>query len=465
MWHPFYYNLYKKVLGPSESEPDSELEQEQEPRPETPKTTTTATTTSTSISFQPPRQTSPAGEQRPYLPSIRTFSTLSPIQSVSSPSPIPSLSCTSSPALSLPPASPIDSPASTISPLLSRFPAPASQKEKEKPKAKAKDPESTDEFADNARDTDADAHRDREDIFQLPHNPKKLPGHLIPLPSAAIAAATLASAFSSFPANPHVPRTTEYHAPAPGVNVPRRATTTTSERQRKKTTTKTYEFLVKAHILSHGLVVSTGGDERNPTHDAVALLLPPGADPRSSARRARNWTKGWGWRVYVRSGMWRGAARRWLGLFRDKGGYEGTRTGEKRGSGEEGEGEGFEGIHLDTDLRWMKARMAGVMGFQAEETWMLTGLGAKVGSRPFGLGGRAVEVCCDMVDAREKPLYTECFEYNVRFFEKYGFRKVGMVAMDPVEKGVILSMMVREPDLRRFQDSGEHAVDDVFASF
>jgi hypothetical protein len=46
----------------------------------------------------------------------------------------------------------------------------------------------------------------------------------------------------------------------------------------------------------------------------------------------------------------------------------------------------------------------------------------------------------------------------VRFFEKYGFRRMGLVAMDPVEKGVILSMMVREPDLSRFRDSGDDVV-------
>jgi hypothetical protein len=178
--------------------------------------------------------------------------------------------------------------------------------------------------------------------------------------------------------------------------------------------------------------------------------------------------------------MWKGAVKGKLGRIPvfgigGKPGYRVLDGLKQSGTGKREDV--FDGIDLDPDVRFMKARMAGVMGFQAEETWMLTALGTKVGSRPFGLGGRAVEVCCDMVsffffllrlgellliigqvDAREKPLYTECFEYNVRFFEEYGFRRVGLVAMDPVEKGVILSMMVREPDLSRFRDLGDDVV-------
>ncbi|KAJ0423909.1 hypothetical protein BJY00DRAFT_309728 [Aspergillus carlsbadensis] len=386
----------------------------------------------------------------PLIPAIRRFSTLSPILSVGS------ISCTSSPALSVPPGTPTSSSAATISPLLVHFPSPPNGKGKEK----------------------YDQRYSANNTFQLPYRAKKIPAHIIPLPNATLAAETLASAFSCFPADPHlpVPRTA---CPTPRVNVPRQtklADTGKNKNKAKNRKAAAYTTLVKAHILTDGLVISTGGDEGKPTHDAVALLLPPGAGPRvlpppsssSSGRgsgrgrgRARNLTKGWGWRVYLRSGMWKGAVKEKLdriprfGLGNKPGchvlsGLRETGNGRKE--------DAFEGIDLDPDVRFMKARMAAVMGFQAEETWMLTALGTKVGSRPFGLGGRALEVCCDMVDAREKPLYTECFEYNVRFFEKYGFHKMGLVAMNPVEKGVILNMMVREPDLSRFRDSGDDVV-------
>ncbi|KAL3494868.1 hypothetical protein BJX62DRAFT_233840 [Aspergillus germanicus] len=430
MWESLY-TLYRKVpepaLAPAEPQP------EQEPKPER---STLSITTTASTQTSP---STPSANEPPFIPALRRFSTLSPILSVGS------ISCTSSPALSVPPSTPTTSSAATVSPLLSHFPSPPHGKGKEK----------------------YDQGYSANDTFQLPYRPKKIPAHIVSLPSASLAAETLASAFSSFPANPHLPRP---RCPTPVLNVSRQ-TELANQGKGTKTNKAAYTTLVKAHILSHGLVISTGGDEGKPTHDAVALLLPPGAGPRvppssssSSGKergRARNLTKGWGWRVYLRSGMWKGAVKRKLeqvprfGLG-NKHGYQGLDGLRQSGVGKREDS--FDGIDLDHNVRFMKARMAGVMGFQAEETWMLTALGTKVGSRPFGLGGRAVEVCCDMVDAREKPLYTECFEYNVRFFEKYGFRRVGLVAMDPVEKGVILSMMVREPDLSRFRDSGNDVV-------
>jgi hypothetical protein len=105
--------------------------------------------------------------------------------------------------------------------------------------------------------------------------------------------------------------------------------------------------------------------------------------------------------------MWKGAVKEKLDRIPRLGlgnqsGYQGLDRLKQSGIGKKEDI--FDGIDLDPDVRWMKARMAGVMGFQAEETWMLTALGTKVGSRPFGLGGRAVEVCCDMVSFSSCPL-------------------------------------------------------------
>jgi hypothetical protein len=376
MWESLY-TLYRKVPEPAPA--PAEPEQEQEPKPEKPILSITISTASTQTS-----PSTPATNEPPFIPALRRFSTLSPILSVGS------LSCTSSPALSVPPTTPTTSSAATLSPLLSHFHSPANGKGKEK----------------------YDQRYSADDTFQLPYRPKKIPAHIVPLPSATAAAETLASAFSTFPANPHLPRP---RCPKPGVSVPRQ-TKLANQGTDKKTNKSTYTTLVKAHILSHGLVISTGGDEGKPTHDAVALLLPPGAGPRvppsssSSGQkrgRARDLTKGWGWRVYLRSGMWKGAVKEKLDRIPRLGlgsqsGYQVLDRLKQSGIGKKEDI--FDGIDLDPDVRWMKARMAGVMGFQAEETWMLTALGTKVGSRPFGLGGRAVEVCCDMVSFSSCPL-------------------------------------------------------------
>jgi hypothetical protein len=369
MWESLY-TLYRKVPEPALA--PAEPQQEQEPKPEKP---TLSITTTASIQTSP---STPAANEPPFIPALRRFSTLSPILSVGS------ISCTSSPALSVPPSTPTTSSAATVSPLLSHFPSPPNGKGKEK----------------------YDQRYSANDTFQLPYRPKKIPAHIVPLASASLAAETLASAFSCFPANPHLPRP---RCPTPVLNVPRQ-TELANQGKNTKTNKAAYTSLVKAHILSHGLVISTGGDEGKPTHDAVALLLPPGAGPRvppsssssSSGEkrgRARNLTKGWGWRVYLRSGMWKGAVKEKLDRIHlfgiaGKSGYHVLDGLKQSGIGKKEDV--FDGIDLDHDVRFMKARMAAVMGFQAE-TWMLTALGTKVGSRPFGLGGRAVEVCCDMV--------------------------------------------------------------------
>jgi hypothetical protein len=108
--------------------------------------------------------------------------------------------------------------------------------------------------------------------------------------------------------------------------------------------------------------------------------------------------------------MWKGAVKAKLDRIPRLGlgsqsGYQGLDRLKQSGIGKKEDI--FDGIDLDPDVRWMKARMVGVMGFQAEETWMLTALGTKVGSRPFGLGGRAVEVCCDMVSSPLAPYFLE----------------------------------------------------------
>ena len=48
-------------------------------------------------------------------------------------------------------------------------------------------------------------------------------------------------------------------------------------------------------------------------------------------------------------------------------------------------------------------------------------------------------------DAKNQPAYVECFEYNVSFYEKFGFKKRSTLSLTRAEEPIILQTMAREP--------------------
>ncbi|KAI9376657.1 hypothetical protein BJX61DRAFT_538562 [Aspergillus egyptiacus] len=164
----------------------------------------------------------------------------------------------------------------------------------------------------------------------------------------------------------------------------------------KALTTSIYKSLTKAHTVS-GLVLTAG-----PHHAAVALWLPPGS---------------WTWKARLKSRMW----MLWLRL------------------GNEGRARVFGSWYL------LEEGMRKVMGFRAEETWVLTGLGTKERYRGKGFGRGVVEGGLRLADEQREPVYLQCFEENVAFFERFGFVRKGTVSLDRALEPVVLQCMVREP--------------------
>lgn len=189
----------------------------------------------------------------------------------------------------------------------------------------------------------------------------------------------------------------------------------------KKLNLLIYESLTAAHCVN-GLVISAG-----PHYDSVGLWLPPGSSD-------------WDWKTYWKSRMW----LVWLKLGRE---------GRKRFFGS-----------WDT----LEEGMTSIMGKRASITWILTDLGTIKSSRSKGHATRVMEYGLSLVssfspadilspllcsgplismqaDAKHQPVYVECCEYNVSFYEKFGFRKMSTLSLDRAAEPIILQTMVREP--------------------
>ncbi|KAE8395615.1 hypothetical protein BDV23DRAFT_178661 [Aspergillus alliaceus] len=145
----------------------------------------------------------------------------------------------------------------------------------------------------------------------------------------------------------------------------------------EKLNLRIYECLTAAHCHD-GLVVSAG-----PGYDSVGLWLPPGSD--------------WTWKTYWRSRLW----LLWLRLGRE---------GRARFFGSWGT---------------LEESMTSTMGTRASVTWVLTDLGTRKPSRGKGYATKVMEYGLALADAQCQPTYLECFDYNVPFYEKFGFRKRG----------------------------------------
>jgi hypothetical protein len=205
----------------------------------------------------------------------------------------------------------------------------------------------------------------------------------------------------------------------------------------KRLNLRIYECLTAAHCIK-GLVVSAG-----PSHDSVGLWLPPDSD--------------WNLKTYWKSKMW----LLWLKLGRE---------GRKRFFGS-----------WDT----LEEGMTSIMGARASITWILTDLGTIKSSRRQGYATKVVEYGLKLVsshssarseeihhapesdlvifrtpmlfhvyricltstqaDAQHQPTYLECCDYNVLFYEKFGFRKVSKLSLDRAAEPIVLQTMVREP--------------------
>ncbi|KAG9240682.1 hypothetical protein BJ878DRAFT_545993 [Calycina marina] len=161
---------------------------------------------------------------------------------------------------------------------------------------------------------------------------------------------------------------------------------------------RVYECLTTAHCYK-GLVIVAG-----PSYEAVGLWLPPGS--------------AWNWRTYWRSGMW----SLWLRL-----GLEGRKR-------------------LFGSWDMFEEGMKSVMGSRSSITWVLTDLGTLESSRRQGYAKRVTEYGLALADAQSQPAYVECCDYNVSFYEKFGFRKRGTLLLDRAQDPIILHTMVREPE-------------------
>ncbi|TVY85466.1 putative N-acetyltransferase [Lachnellula suecica] len=159
-----------------------------------------------------------------------------------------------------------------------------------------------------------------------------------------------------------------------------------------------YEALTIAHCCS-GLVISAG-----PSHDCVSLWLPPNSSD-------------WTWKTYWKSGLW----LLWLRL------------------GKEGRARFF------GSWETLEEGMTSIMGDRAAITWTLTDLGTIKSSRGKGYATKAMKYGLALADAQNQPTYVECFEYNVSFYERFGFKKQSTLSLDRAQVPIILQTMVREP--------------------